>query len=508
MSEAWKQWEGQVVAGHFPLRQYLGGSDHSAVFLTEHGEQEPQKAAIKLVPADPANAELQLSRWKIAAQFFHPHLLRLFQMGRCEMDNVALLYLVMEYASENLSQILPQRPLSQEETRDVLVPVLDALACVHRQGFVLGHLKPANIMASADKIKLSADGLLRVNETLRIRKPGVYDPPEAASGKLSPASDVWSLGMTLVETLTQRVPVWERIGHGDPIFPKSLPAPFFDIARNCLRRDPQLRCTAADISARLRPTSSFSPSQVPSLTAPQKPSVQSRPAMTAPKIAPPRQPISIPSYVVPIAAVVLAVAAIVAVPRLLSHRAKPEPSPSVASEKSTSKPRVQPQSVKAPAPSRPAQPAASSAQQSTQTALKTASDKQPIKKEQLTAKPVPPPVVTPSEEQPRASSAAVVPGEVLNQVLPDVSQKARGTIQGRVRVSVKLHVDPSGNLAGAELNSPGPSKYFADLALQAARRWEFAPAKMDGTNVSTDWLVRFEFSQLDTKVFPVQTSPR
>jgi TonB family protein len=73
---------------------------------------------------------------------------------------------------------------------------------------------------------------------------------------------------------------------------------------------------------------------------------------------------------------------------------------------------------------------------------------------------------------------------------------------------VKIHVDPSGDLAGAELDSRGPSKYFADLALQAARRWEFAPAKVEGSNVSTDWVVRFEFSQLDTKVFPVQTSPR
>jgi hypothetical protein len=34
MTEAWKTWEGQVVDG-FLLRQYLGGSDHSAVYLTE-----------------------------------------------------------------------------------------------------------------------------------------------------------------------------------------------------------------------------------------------------------------------------------------------------------------------------------------------------------------------------------------------------------------------------------------------------------------------------------------
>ncbi|HVS88815.1 MAG TPA: TonB family protein [Candidatus Acidoferrum sp.] len=507
MSEAWKQWEGQVVDGLFPLRQYLGGSDHSAVFVTEHGEREPEKAAIKLILADPANAELQISRWKHAAQLFHPHLLRLSLMGRCEMDNVALLYLVMEYADENLSQILSQRPLTPEETRDVLMPVLDALACVHRQGFVFGHLKPSNIMAVADKIKLSTDGLLRTTETVRVRKPGVYDPPEAPGGRFSPARDVWSLGMTLVETLTQRVPVWERIGHGDPILPKSLPSPFFDIARNCLRRDPQLRSTIADISARLRPTSSVPRTPVSSAPAPQSISAPPRPVMKAPKKAAPQRPISIPRFALPLLVAVLAVAAIITVPKLLSRRPEPQKTSSVDSENSTPQPRAQPKSEKAPASPR-STPTPPSAQQSVQKSLKTASDKQPIKKEEASAVPEPSPVIAPSEEQPKASATAVVPGEVLSQVLPDVSQKARDTIRGRVRVRVKVHVDPSGDLAGAELDSPGPSKYFADLALQAARRWEFAPAKVDGSNVSTDWIVRFEFSQLNTKVFPVQTSPR
>ena len=508
MSEAWKQWEGQVVDGQFPLRQYLGGSDRSAVFVTEHGEREPEKAAIKLILADPANAELQISRWKHAAQLFHPHLLRLSQMGRCEMDNVALLYLVMEFADENLSQILPQRLLTPEETRDVFMPVLDALACVHRQGFVFGHLKPSNIMAVADKIKLSTDGLLRTTETVRLRKPGVYDPPEAPGGRFSQASDVWSLGMTLVETLTQRVPVWERVGRGDPILPKSLPSPFFDIARNCLRRDPQLRSTIADISSRLRPTTSVPRAPVSSAPAPQSFSVPPRPVMKAPKKTAPQRPITIPRFALPLLVAVLTVAAIIAVPKLLSRRPEPQKTSSVASENSAPQPRVQLKSQKTKASSRSTPPTPPSAQQSVQKSLKTASDKQPIKKEQAPAVPEPSPVATPSEERPKGSAAAAVPGEVLSQVLPDVSQKARDTIRGRVRVSVKVHVDPSGDLAGAELDSPGPSKYFADLALQAARRWEFAPAKVDGSNVSTDWIVRFEFSQLDTKVFPVQTFPR
>src|ERR1022692_4775562 len=104
MAEAWKQWEGQVVNGEFPLRQYLGGSDHSAVFLTGRGEHEPQQLAIKLILANAENPELQLSWGEVAAKLSHPHLLRLLQRGRCPVDGTKLFYAVMEYAEESLAQ--------------------------------------------------------------------------------------------------------------------------------------------------------------------------------------------------------------------------------------------------------------------------------------------------------------------------------------------------------------------------------------------------------------------
>ena len=66
MFEDGKQWEGKVVNGIFPLRQYLGGSDRSAVYLTEIGGQNPRKAAIKLVEANIADADIQLARWRLA----------------------------------------------------------------------------------------------------------------------------------------------------------------------------------------------------------------------------------------------------------------------------------------------------------------------------------------------------------------------------------------------------------------------------------------------------------
>ena len=171
MTVAWKQWEGQVVNGEFSLRQYLGGGENSAVFLTEHGEREARKAAIKLLVVPPEESELQLCQWELAAKLSHPHLIQLFQMGHCQLGDMGLLYVVMEYAEENLAQIVPQPRAHATETRDMLEPVLDALAYVHGKGFVHGHIKPANIMGVEDQLKISSDGLYRMGESrVRFRK--------------------------------------------------------------------------------------------------------------------------------------------------------------------------------------------------------------------------------------------------------------------------------------------------------------------------------------------------
>lgn len=437
MPNSWEQWEGQVVNGTFRLDKYLGGGECSAVFLTEVALREPQRAAIKLIWTDSENADTQLSYWDLAIKLSHPHLMQLFGMGRCQLGDAKLLYVLMEYAEESLSQALAERPITPEEAREMLEPALDALAYVHGKGFVHGHLKPTNIMAVDDQLKISSDGIRRVGEPDVIRrKPGVYDAPEFAKGKFLPAGDVWSAGITVVEALTQRAPVWERSGRKEPVVPRTLPAPFRDLARHCLARDPQRRYTVADIAAALRPAA-----------APQK-------AFTTRR------------YMVP-AALGLLLAGILVGPRLLQR-----------------------------SPGAPTAPAAVE-----QPALPARPEPKAVAPEAVPSSIVPPP--------PRSETAASgrAPGEVLHKVLPDVPRKARETIQGKVRVSVRVRVAPSGNVAGATLESPGPSKYFAELALQAARRWKFVPAKADGREIASGWLLRFEFGRTGTKVFPVRKVP-
>jgi eukaryotic-like serine/threonine-protein kinase len=525
MTQAATKQIGQVLDGKFRLGQLVGGSERSSVFLVDYDGQQVPKAAIKLIPADSVDAPGQLARWRQAAKLSHPHLIRLLEMGRCELDHTPMLYVVMEYAEENLSQVVARRPLSPAEARDILGPVADALAYVHAKGFVHCRLKPANIMADDDLLKISSDGLCRIGEySGSMGKPGAYDPPEAAGGRISPAGDVWSLGMTLAEVLTQRLPVWERTNQAEPALPSNLPPEILDLARHCLRRDPQLRWTVADIAARLQQNSPTPPRQI-------TPSPET-------SFANPRA----------IGGVVLAGVALVAILGgllLLRNHSLNQSSAPIAAEHSPAQPQAQP-----PVPPKAQPPVTAKVQPTVSATAQPKPENNPVlsakspspvqtppQQPPPVAKPVPhtapPPtpqlaehaLTKPSEKKPAAINPAPLPaparsavpattptsgvvrGKVVQQILPDAPQRARDTIRGKVRVSVKVHVNESGTVTEASFTAPGPSQYFADRALKAAQLWKFAPAKMDGRNVPSDWLLRFEIDPAAINVYPMETAP-
>ena len=256
LTDAGKNWEGRVIDGKFPLRQWLGGSEHSVVFLTERSATGSQKAAIKLIPAGSfSNGNLdetgQLARWSDSAKLSHPHLIQLFEYGRGKIDDRNLLYVVMEYAEENLAQILPQRPLSPDEVKEMLPPTAETLAFLHQAGLVHGHLKPANILAVDNQLKISTDSLRKIGERDK-QFPTPYTAPELAKSGPSPAADVWSLGATLVASLTQREPDIKNTNGSQVAIPESVPQPFRRIAERSLRVDPQQRCTINEILSQLR----------------------------------------------------------------------------------------------------------------------------------------------------------------------------------------------------------------------------------------------------------------
>jgi TonB family protein len=96
---------------------------------------------------------------------------------------------------------------------------------------------------------------------------------------------------------------------------------------------------------------------------------------------------------------------------------------------------------------------------------------------------------------------------VAQQVLPDVSKSALRTIHGKLKVRVKVSVDSSGNVVVAKFDSRGPSKYFAERTLPAARRWTFKPPQVGGQGVPSEWILTFEFERSGINVHPAQAFP-
>jgi TonB family protein len=74
-------------------------------------------------------------------------------------------------------------------------------------------------------------------------------------------------------------------------------------------------------------------------------------------------------------------------------------------------------------------------------------------------------------------------------------------------VKIRVTVDAGGHVSNATFDSPGPSKYFAKVALQAAQQWRFKPAQVDGQPVSSIWILQFQFTQAATEVNPIEAAP-
>jgi serine/threonine protein kinase len=285
---AWTAWENQVVNGRFPLRRFLGTSRHGVVFQTHYRadpDATPCDATIKLVPAsDASRADAQIAQWQAAAAIHHPHLVHLFDTGRCQLGGRGFVFVVMEYGEQTLAQILAKRALTADEMQALLAPALSALACLHRNQYVHGQLKPANILSVNDQLKLSSDTLRPAGQAESgLVRTSLYDPPELRDGTISPAGDLWALGMALVESLTQRTWAGSR-GQGETTASllASLPAPFAGTARRCLSRAPADRPTAAELEAQYRsaPQDELMADEV--LSAPPSP-VEAPPANEAPE---------------------------------------------------------------------------------------------------------------------------------------------------------------------------------------------------------------------------------
>jgi TonB family protein len=249
-------------------------------------------------------------------------------------------------------------------------------------------------------------------------EPCYYDPPETVQANFGTADDIWGLGVTLVEALTQSLP-WSDQRSEAASLPIGLPAAFTDTVRRCLSYDPATRPSAVDLQVQFgcAPATPSEPAPAPVMDAAPHP--------VAPSPEPPGQGSRMPIIVALVFLILLA--AVWADLRLFRAPA--------------GSPQSRPATAQVPVPQSAA---------------------------------VPPNAVADSATH-SAGSAAV------HLQMPKVSRSALKTIHGRIKITVLVDVDRLGTVTAAHLKNTGPSSYFARLAREAAQKWTFVPAEQPGT---------------------------
>lgn len=476
-----EEWAGRVVEGKFHLLQRLGGSERHGAFLAMWQQAPLEPVVIHLMPAEAAEAEGRVAVWTIAQELDCRELLDVYGHGFCEMDGAEFAYVVTEFAPEVLAEVLRERALTAHEARVVLEPLVDALKYLHGKGLVHGHVKPTNILANGDELKLTVDDVMRAGVAEKGFVQGPYVAPEFERGVVTPAGDIWSLGVTLVKMLTQKFP--EVGADGKPAAPEGFPEPFARIARGCLRMDPAERCGLEEIRAWLSmETAEEAPGSEVAAAMPEKAEPEARfgepvtPARRMPELETPervtperaagpgesQKSFGMGSQIKLLIAVVVVVMALIGFRMWMTQRGSA-------------------------APERPDEAARSA--QSTQATSTT----QAAPSESVPAKPAAPPVMV------RGAVAERVPAEVL--------QSALATIRGTLVVEVRVTVGPNGRVADAAFADHGPSRYFANASLKAARQWRFRPATANGRAVNSRWLLHFAYTTEGDDVTATEVSP-
>ncbi|MEB3123855.1 MAG: protein kinase [Snowella sp.] len=265
----WGMLEGQVIKDQYYLQQVLGAGTFGGVFRTNQVVRDTvlRTLATKVIFINqPELVSYQLQELQIALSFDHPHLLRCYDAGEAKIKalSISCLYLLMELAEETLENRLNRGNISKEEVKSIVKDIAKGLAYLHQKEQVHLDLKPANILKVNEHWKIGDYGLVRslnptrsYAETIHLLGTPLFSPPESYQGILSPAWDMWSLGIIIVMLLTSKYPIrfqtqyelQTKISNADfdNLNWNNLEQPWRKIVEGCLQVDRKQRWTAEDL---------------------------------------------------------------------------------------------------------------------------------------------------------------------------------------------------------------------------------------------------------------------
>jgi predicted Ser/Thr protein kinase len=207
---------GETIADRYELEELVGTGGMSSVFRARDRLLE-RNVALKILHEhysdDAEYVDRFLREARAVAQLSHPHIVTVIDRG----EDDGRQYIVFEYvAGENLKELVRRAGrLPVKQAVELAIAVAEGLAFAHEQGLVHRDVKPQNVLLSEEgEVKVTDFGIARsvevdsgVTQTGTVVGTSSYISPEqAGGGRVTPATDVYSLGVVIWELLAGDVP--------------------------------------------------------------------------------------------------------------------------------------------------------------------------------------------------------------------------------------------------------------------------------------------------------------
>lgn len=266
----------QKVAGRYYLIERIGSGGMGSVYRARD-ESVQRDVAVKVFRAEASHTEdvaRQEREVRMLSSFAHPGIVNLFDAGLHNFGGEVRRYVVMELVADpTLEARLESGPLPADEVAAIGTQLAEALAYLHERGVVHRDVKPANILISdvassgydhtaklADfGVAHSMDGSRLTGDGIVIGTASFVSPEQVAGEPVNGASDVFSLGLVLLEALTGHREYSGTVLeaaiarlHRSPAVPETVPGAWRSLLSAMTARDPSHRPTAEQVAHQLR----------------------------------------------------------------------------------------------------------------------------------------------------------------------------------------------------------------------------------------------------------------
>src|SRR5918998_1566818 len=204
---------------------------------------------------------------RTAARLAHPNIVQVYDAGEGEFEGRDTSYIVMEYIpGGDLKELIDRQGVLSGADLSGLNGFAAGLAHAHERGVIHRDIKPHNILLDeGGRPKLADFGIARALDATYATRTGsylgtaLYSSPEQLQGhKITPKSDVYSLGITLYHAATGQLPfagspieVANQHVSKEPAPPRELNdaiVPSLDaLILGCLQKEPESRPTADEV---------------------------------------------------------------------------------------------------------------------------------------------------------------------------------------------------------------------------------------------------------------------